>query len=155
MNWEAIGAIGEIVGAIAVVITLVYLSVQMRTNTAAINQASIQATLLGRGEATRWVAGDQELNSLMWRGATNPEQLSNEEKQRYILLMGGVVRPLELAYIDYQAGRMSEALWKPQLETMIYWFAQPGFKMFIKEYGQTLYPDFVSHIQEEAKRSAG
>ena len=30
MNWEAIGAIGEIVGALAVVTTLLYLSVQIR-----------------------------------------------------------------------------------------------------------------------------
>ncbi|MFK7864830.1 MAG: hypothetical protein AB8B95_11465 [Pseudohongiellaceae bacterium] len=30
MNWEAIGAIGEILGAMAVVLTLVYLAVQVR-----------------------------------------------------------------------------------------------------------------------------
>jgi hypothetical protein len=33
MNWEAIGAVGEILGALAVVATLVYLSVQIRQNT--------------------------------------------------------------------------------------------------------------------------
>jgi hypothetical protein len=32
MNWEAIGAIGEIVGAVAVVATLFYLAVQVRQN---------------------------------------------------------------------------------------------------------------------------
>ena len=30
MNWEALGAIGEIVGAVAVVVTLGYLAVQIR-----------------------------------------------------------------------------------------------------------------------------
>ena len=30
MNWEAIGAIGEIVGAVAVVLTLAYLAIQVR-----------------------------------------------------------------------------------------------------------------------------
>ena len=33
MNWEALGAIGEIVGAVAVVVTLGYLAVQIRQNT--------------------------------------------------------------------------------------------------------------------------
>ncbi len=33
MNWEAIGAIGEILGALAVLITLTYLAVQIRQNT--------------------------------------------------------------------------------------------------------------------------
>jgi hypothetical protein len=33
MNWGAIGAVGEVVGAIAVVITLLYLAIQIRLNT--------------------------------------------------------------------------------------------------------------------------
>ena len=34
MNWEAIGAAGEILGAIAVLVTLIYLAIQVRQNTA-------------------------------------------------------------------------------------------------------------------------
>ncbi len=39
MNWDALGAIGEMVGALAVVITLVYLSLQVRQNTKSIEQS--------------------------------------------------------------------------------------------------------------------
>ena len=35
MNWDAIGAIGELAGAIGVIITLVYLSLQIRSSTKA------------------------------------------------------------------------------------------------------------------------
>lgn len=38
MNWEAMGALGEIVGAAAVVVTLVYLSVQVRQNTRSMDE---------------------------------------------------------------------------------------------------------------------
>ena len=40
MNWDAIGAIGEIVGAIAVVITLLYLAHQTRINTKAVKTST-------------------------------------------------------------------------------------------------------------------
>lgn len=43
MNWEAIGAIGEVVGAVAVVATLIYLIAQLKQNTAGIHAATIQA----------------------------------------------------------------------------------------------------------------
>ena len=43
MNWEAIGAIGEIVGAIAVVCSLVYLGYQMRQNSLSIRSQSLNA----------------------------------------------------------------------------------------------------------------
>ena len=36
MNWEAIGATGEVVGAVAVFATLVYLAIQIRQNTASL-----------------------------------------------------------------------------------------------------------------------
>ena len=39
MNWEAIGAVGEIVGAAAVVVTLIYVALQMRQNTRSIDES--------------------------------------------------------------------------------------------------------------------
>jgi hypothetical protein len=40
MDWEAIGAIGEIIGAVAVLLTIVYLADQIKQNTKA---ATLQA----------------------------------------------------------------------------------------------------------------
>ena len=51
MNWEAIGAIGEIVGAAAVVLTLIYLAGQVKTS-----------NRLSRAEA--WRAPNSDLNSI-------------------------------------------------------------------------------------------
>ncbi len=39
MNWEAIGAIGEIAGALAVVITLIFLTIQLRQNTRSVDES--------------------------------------------------------------------------------------------------------------------
>lgn len=43
MNWGAVGTIGEIVGAVAVVITLVCLAMQIRQNTKAVQAAAIDS----------------------------------------------------------------------------------------------------------------
>ena len=45
MNWDAIGAVGEILGAAAVVATLVYLAQQIRRNAKSVEGSSIQAIL--------------------------------------------------------------------------------------------------------------
>ena len=42
MNWEAIGSIGEIVGAIAVVVTLAYLAAQTRLNMRALRASAYE-----------------------------------------------------------------------------------------------------------------
>ncbi len=44
MNWEAIGAVGEILGAIAVVVTLIYLSRQLTEHTKSLKVQSLNST---------------------------------------------------------------------------------------------------------------
>ena len=48
MNWEAIGAIGEIVGAIAVLISLVFIGLQVRLSAA----QTAKSNLLARADMT-------------------------------------------------------------------------------------------------------
>ncbi len=55
MNWEAIRALGEILGAIAVLVTLVYLAKQIRHNTFQARLGSIQAINASKGGA-EWFA---------------------------------------------------------------------------------------------------
>ena len=44
MNWEAAGAIGEIIGALAVFLTLIYLALQIRQNTKAVRASRARAS---------------------------------------------------------------------------------------------------------------
>ena len=51
MNWDAIGAIGEIVGAFAVVLSLVYLAIQIRTQNKESRLASMHQTIAAQRES--------------------------------------------------------------------------------------------------------
>jgi len=68
VNWDAIGAIGEIVGAVAVVATLGYLAVQIRQNTRA-DRASSRQTVLDDFYSSLWeTARDAELRRITTSG---------------------------------------------------------------------------------------
>ena len=45
MNWDAVGALAELIGAVAVIATLIYLSIQIRQNTRANEIESSQGNL--------------------------------------------------------------------------------------------------------------
>jgi hypothetical protein len=45
MNWDAIGAVGEIVGALAVFLTLVYLAGQINQNTKAVRATALDSSV--------------------------------------------------------------------------------------------------------------
>ena len=61
MNWEAIGAVGEILGAIAVVVTLLYLARQTKASGRATVSASRSASAVAISELDRDIARDPEL----------------------------------------------------------------------------------------------
>ena len=75
MNWEAIGALSEFVGAIAVVITLVYLAIQIRQNTRAIRLDTGHDITEEYRDIFALMAENRELAELVHRAAIDPESI--------------------------------------------------------------------------------
>jgi len=57
MNWDALSAIGELLGATGVVVTLIYLSVQIRQNTRAIRGSTLNVLTGHHVHELRWSHG--------------------------------------------------------------------------------------------------
>jgi hypothetical protein len=87
MNWEAIGAIGEILGAIAVLGTLIYLVAQLRQNTASVTTATYESMMSGITDINLVVVGDPDVASILARGARDPHSLDDDEALRYTTLV--------------------------------------------------------------------
>ena len=63
MNWEAIGAIGEVLGAIGVIVTLGYLAIQIRQNTKVTKAATAQQMTDNWVHLNLFMSGHPELSS--------------------------------------------------------------------------------------------
>ena len=76
MNWEAVGAISQIVGAVLVGITLIYLAIQLRQNTSALKSSTFLAisTLMGStmGSRTYETALNFEAKGFGWAYGEKP-----------------------------------------------------------------------------------
>jgi hypothetical protein len=68
VNWEAVGAIGEIVGAAAVVLTLLYLAAETRKNAQALDATTTREFGFRLSEWAREVARDPELKRISLKG---------------------------------------------------------------------------------------
>ncbi len=72
MNWDAIGAAGEVGGAIGVIITLVYLAVQIRQNTRAMRASSAREILFRFSDWHRDNVKDAEWRRVYDRSLEDP-----------------------------------------------------------------------------------
>ena len=98
MNWEAIGAIGELVGAVGVILTLVYLAYQIRQNTRQLVQnetsaraAAINASIAVIWESRRSVYENAELIAVWLKGLRSPGDLTENEAYRFRLVMSNAI----------------------------------------------------------------
>jgi hypothetical protein len=90
MNWAAIGAVGELVGGIAVIGTLIYLATQIRQNTK-INASAIRQSFYDY--TTRQMlygTDDTEFNEVLAKAAMTDEDLSPGESIRIMRLFQAV-----------------------------------------------------------------
>ena len=112
MNWEAIGAIGEVLGAAAVVVTLGYLAVQIKQNSQAVKNSAAQSLLSEANESLRVASSDPSTARAVILGQTLLDELSEGEKAQFIAWVFSWMRTIEQAYIQYMQGYIDEEIWE-------------------------------------------
>ena len=108
MNWDAVSAIAEIVGAISIVVTLIYLAFQIRQSTAATISGSMHTLLDDWRKYTQTWVSDPELTSLHTRGSKDFDSLTPDEKYRFFIFMLQFVFQAQIADEMYEHGTISE-----------------------------------------------
>ncbi len=110
MNWDAIGAVGEIIGAAAVVISLAYLALQIRTQNRESRIAATHEIL----EAFRNVSipfQDESNATVMLNAMKDFNSLEEVDRVRTIAMVTPMFRVWEEAFYQYQRGRLENAMW--------------------------------------------
>ena len=82
MNWEAIGSVAEVIGAVAVVLSQIYVAALIKQTTEASRAQSINQINSQYGALMSQIATNADLAEI-YRKATNGEELEPEESVRY------------------------------------------------------------------------
>jgi hypothetical protein len=98
LDWNAIGAIGEIVGAAAVVVTLIYLTAQIRQNNRNLEESTSSAINQSFASLNSRISSDEAFADLFVRGREDINVLNPVELERFRAFVSDV---LNLAvYVD-------------------------------------------------------
>lgn len=112
MNWEAAGAIGEIIGALGVIATLAYLAIQIKQNTAATRTASFQATTDSLNQVNLLLASNRELAEVFELATTGLDKVDSVTLRQYKFILLAVYRAHESAYFQRNEGLLHQQSWQ-------------------------------------------
>ena len=134
MNWEAIGATGEIVGAIAVVVTLIYLATQIRQNTRQLASASLQGLADRAENRLLLVASSPEFAKVGVKLQQDPDSLSAVETAQLYGWIGAWITDLEETYRQFKLGTVSSPTMEARVRAFLTMCEMPLVRVL---WGQT------------------
>lgn len=123
---EDLGNLGDFVGGFAVVITLIYLALQIRHNTASVEAAAVQSASQSFADIVESFARDSEMLNVYLAGTRDYEGLSPEERQRFAAIMGSMLHRFEGLVVLSDRGTLPPRSWDGAVNRLRGAFALPG-----------------------------
>ena len=148
MTIMELGAIGEFIGAFAVVATLIYLAIQMRQNTNALKLISARSITEELQETFSLLATNQELAEILVK-ASGESALHGAEAVRYYTLTSNLVRVYENAFLQSRAGAMEQAQWEGLTRLMIDYTSMAAFQQYWQDRKHWVSEDFQEYMESE------
>ena len=141
MNWEAAGAVGEIVGAVAVLITLVYLAAQIKQSNDLARFSASKELMNQFNGLNRLVTTDATLRQTLMKTA----DLSDEEREQvynFAMMYCNVWYSMQAAYDNGQIDRELYAAGCKDVQVELdRW---PAFRAAVAQWLKN-YPEVASH----------
>ncbi|MEZ5503387.1 MAG: hypothetical protein R3E50_12340 [Halioglobus sp.] len=158
MNWDAIGAIGELVGAIAVFVSLVYLAVQLRQNTRQIVN-SINATRLAAFEqniesgnrSREFFLTHPDLLELYMKGCKSYASLNKSEKVKFGYMVRNVFALVQGGYIRQQLLEHDPDGLVGMSRVVDENIAAPGVREYLQSHELDWRPEFKTFVDQRLK----
>ncbi|MBT5153734.1 MAG: hypothetical protein HON77_23040 [Gammaproteobacteria bacterium] len=118
MNIMELGALGELIGSVGVVVTLFYLAIQIRQNTEQQKRvemesrvSAVNASAAALRENRKAVYQDAELAEIFWIGMSKPEELSEIRFLRFRILMQNILDGLWDVHSRTSLTDLSPEIW--------------------------------------------
>lgn len=111
MNWEAISAISAAIGAIAIVVTLIYLAIQIRQNTASVKAEAYQAWVSTNVDLAIAVT-NPDFSRALRRGIRDSAQLTEDTEAAFGMWNHSAFQMMQAIDTLYQMGVIEAPLWR-------------------------------------------
>jgi len=147
MSLSDLGNIGEFVSALAVVISLLYLAIQIRQNTRSLRASAHQSITSHIAELNRTIVEHGEVAAILEAGLTNPVGLSPADRRRFNAYNSARFRHYDNLYYQYRVGTLERSQWNGFDALLRTHLRQPGIVRWWEESSGFYSDEFVSYVR--------
>ncbi len=146
MSIQDLGALGEFISSIAVVLTLIYLAVQIRQNTKTTRTTASNSAL---SDLTQLTNHNERYISMLLK-AHHKEKLTPDERIHMVERFVTIMRTLENLWYQHKLGNLSKDQFYGRLDVLRWTLSIPVTHQMWAEVEQTFDPEFREIVLEHA-----
>jgi len=161
MNWDAIGAVAELLGASGVIASLAYLALQVRQNTRQMRLNAESLSMMhemGGAELSNAIAlqvmTDPDLADLVRRARHGEADLSPNERVRWGTYLLSALLIMQAGYHNYRKGLADEDSWKGHARGLVALMDCSGARDWWAKNQQRFSDSFVTFLDGELHTAA-
>ena len=152
MSLNDLANLGQIIGAVAVVISLFYVASQIRQNTNAVRSATAQTVHEHFANWYRLVAADGELARIVANGLRDYGSLSEQERVRFVAAFMSFLSYSQNAFLKWREGLLASPLWLGWELVIMNLVCAPGGKAFWKDRAYMFGDEFRRYIEDDVMK---
>lgn len=141
-------SIAEIVGAFAVVVSLIYVGVQVNDSNRAVRSASVNDANVAIQEWYMQIGSDEQTSRQFYRSLMSDQIKSNEEEFQFLMMMHGIFLAFQGSYLMAEEGTLDSELVDGLTGAILVVKDTPGMKRYWRQRRTTLHPRFVRYVDE-------
>ncbi len=149
MSIQELGSVGEFLSSIAVLVSVVYLAVQIRHGTEAARTSTYLSIVANFGALNRAMASTPDLSLLYVNAMENFDSLQADEKARVSQLNFAVFHYFENMYYQHQKGYLEQEVWQGWKRLMLTYHSRVGFQSWWAMRSDVFSKSFVDFLRTE------
>lgn len=149
MNWDAIGAVGEILGALAVFASLIYLALQIKQNTLSLRASAKHEATSRQLEYFDTLIENSDLRSVYRNGLKDFSSLDLDDQDVFWMMMYKAFFTFSEAFYEYKHAHFDEEQWLESSEAIDWHLSHPGARAWWRHAKRRAFPsDFTDLVNE-------
>lgn len=136
MSYETFSFLFQLLSAISVIVSFIYLAFQIRQNTRAMRRAAGRDIVRDLNELGRYFIEFPDLNELYLRALEKPQELTAGERFRFERLITHVFSSFEMALEYHRDGLLSDESIDQYAQAILPLFDNPAVKEWWEKEGQ-------------------
>ena len=146
---EALGNLGDFIGGMGVIITVIYLAIQVKRNTESNQATAYQAVVASLSDWSMSLGLNENMTRIVAVGAADRNALNDGEKDQFNMVFTSLIRHFENVHFQHVSGAITKDQWEGWESRIRGTFASPGVSEFWKEQQLAFSPVFREFIESQ------